>query len=259
MSFEEELRRSMSERAGAVRTEPDSADLAARIGRAELRSQRVQRSAQVFALVLVTGSVGGFVGAYAHRSTPAVAASSKAPGPRSASETTLPSGLTSNSWTPLTSETDGADQPSVTFSFAATVHDQHANGFSVEWALSSNTSPLAVTLGPSGIACLPTRAVTLLVSSKGTPLASGTGVVGVPPLDRNGLAVVSAGSFGSPGLPGGWWAVVEAGSASKTIVAQFPNGQVDTSRVSSTGLAVVAGLDNGQIPEGPQDVTFTSE
>jgi hypothetical protein len=250
MSIEEDLRRSLAERGATVRTAPDDADLTSRVRRVTRRSQRVNRLAQVAALIVAAGSVGGVLGAFANRPTNQlrVVSSLSHPtfGPAASSKTAKPSsapGPAAPAAAHLPQATAGG--PSADLLDVPVYHALTRDGLAVDWSVSAPSSPVGVALGTgTASACLSIHIVSAVVSSNGVPLAAGAGVIGLPPLQASGLAVVSSGAFGSPGKPSGWWTIVQTGSAASRVAVEFPWGEIEeAATVNDGGVAVLAGLD----------------
>jgi hypothetical protein len=247
MSIEEDLRRSLAERSGTVRTAPDDADLARRLGRVTRSSQRVGRLVQVAALVVAAGSVGGVLGAFANRPTTKLHVVSSlshpalgSPGLKTTTRPTASSTPARKQGGQVAGGPSGTDLLDVPVYHAVT-----SDGLAVNWSVSAASTPLGVSLGTAkASACLSIRIVSAVVSSNGVPLAAGTGVIGLPPLQASGLAVVSSGAFGSPGKPSGWWTIVQTGSGASRVAVEFPWGEIEEATTGADGgVAVLAGID----------------
>lgn len=255
MSVEDQLRRRLSERGASVRTAPDEPDLARRIRRSDRSATRAQRAALVASLVVVAGSVGGVVGAVVNKSgTVPVLQDSRATGAGAtaagahaplANRATKLRGVSGTAPTHSSSVADGTRPVSVR-------REARYPGLSLEWAVTPLEAPVEVLPGSGQPAVCAKASVVAMTVVSGAPIAAGSGVVGMPALSAQGLAVVSSGSFGSPGHPAGWWAIVEAGSAAADVAVQFPSGSVVRETVSG-GVAVVATL----VPSGASVGTFS--
>jgi hypothetical protein len=236
--FEDLLRRAMSERAASVRTAPDERDVMRRIRRAERASTRTQRAALVAALVVVAGSAGGVLGAVASRpaGVPLVqSADSPGTGASTSEE------KHSHSATPPPAFA-GASEAGATAGANAqvpAVQQESLGGVSVDWLTTPLEQPVLVVPGSGQSSTCSKAAVVSLTVAVGAPVASASGVVGLPSLQPDGLAVVSSGSFATS-HGSGWWAIVEAGSAAQDVAVQFPSGAVVRAPVASGGVAVVA-------------------
>lgn len=268
MSVEEQLRRALADRAAALDgAAPDGRDLARRIRRAQRATQRAQRAVLVAALVVIAGSSGAVLGAFAVR--PAGGGSAQPPPNQTVgtdfSPTTTPSTLpVTGSTTPATSttsttspsasaatttttgptgaagQTGGTGNTGAPVSASGPVHQATLDGLQVNWLTTPLNSSVTVVSPGSSSACMAARVVTMSVGGE-SPLAGGSGVLGLPALAPAGIAVVASGAFGSVGHPGGWWAIVETGSAATSVAVQFPSGATVREPVVN-GAAVLAVL-----------------
>ncbi len=242
MSIEEQLRRSLSERASAVRTTPDEIDLARRISGSYRAVDRSQRVLRVAAIVVVAASAGGVVGAFANRGSPAVQVQTAAEHPGSSGThdgTDHARGAGS--------KRGGGGAPTTTSptAFAYSTAPQRlvtADGLTVNWAVTTAASPMAVPLAADQYACVQPKIVSLTISG-GAPLASGTGVIGLPGVAPDGLAFVSSGAFQSSAKTSGWWTILETGNDISDVAVEFPWGEIEhVSSGADGGVAVVAGV-----------------
>jgi hypothetical protein len=266
MSMEDELRRALADRAASLDSAPDGRDLARRIHKAQRKSRRAQQGLLVAALVVIAGSSGAVLGAFAARpggGTTAAGGTSQTvdtnvspsttpstlpvtiPPPPQTTTSTSP-GVVSTTTTPRPGATGGTGGTGNTGAAVASggagsaVHQATLDGLQVNWLTTQLTAPVTVVSPGSSAACLPARVVTASVGGE-SPLAGGSGVLGLPALAPAGMAVVASGAFGSVGHPGGWWAIVETGSSAKTVGVQFPSGATVHEAVTG-GVAVLAAL-----------------
>jgi hypothetical protein len=265
MSFDEELRRALTDRASSVDSAPDGRDLARRIHKAQRKSRRAQQALLVAALVVIAGSSGAVLGAFAARPgggtttqsasnetvdtnvSPSTTPSTLPPAPATsttstpASSTTVPAEGTAGGATGATGALGNTGSAAVVRTPAGGgVHQATLDGLQVNWLTTQLSVPITVVSPGTSAACLPARVVTVSVGGD-SPVAGGSGVVGLPALAPSGIAVVASGAFGSVGHPGGWWAIVETGSAAKSVAVQFPSHATVREPVTD-GVAALAVL-----------------